>query len=92
MFRAVRPHHIADKSITKDKITKSCSYYMGLNVKNLNVWILGGGGWVAAMTAHLASQLSSHFNQYTCKIWKQSNKDILCYLENDEMSAGTNDD
>ena len=44
---------------------------------------LGGGyDW-----AHLASQLSSHLNQYACKIWKQSNKDILCYLENDEMSA-----
>ena len=63
---------------------------MGHNVKNLNVWILGGGGgglgggydW-----AHLASQLSSHLNQYTCKIWKQSNKDILCYIEKDEMSA-----
>ena len=36
---------------------------------------LGGGcDW-----AHLAFQLSSHLNQYTCKIWKQSNKDILCY-------------
>ena len=35
----------------------------------------------------LPSYKSSHLNQYTCKIWKQSNKDILCYLKNDEMSA-----
>ena len=62
---------------------------MGHNVKILNVWILGGGGGLGGGYdwAHLASQLSSHFNQYSCNIWKQSNKDILCYLENDEMSA-----
>ena len=62
---------------------------MGHNVKKN--WILGGGGggWVAAKTAHLAFQLSSHLNQYTCKIWKQFHMDILCYLENDEMSADT---
>ena len=48
----------------------------------------GGGGLGGGYDwAHLASQLSSHLNQYTCKIWKQSNTDILCYIENDEMSA-----
>ena len=79
----------ADKSITKEKNSQTFSY-MGHNVKNLNVWILGGGGGlVAAMTGCilLPSYKSSHLNQYTCKIWKQSNKDILCYLKNDEMSA-----
>ena len=34
---------------------------------------LGGGyDW-----AHLAFQLPSHLNQSTCKIWKQSYKDIF---------------
>ena len=51
----------------------------------------GGGGGLGGGYhdwAHLASlQLSSHLNQYTCKIWKQFDKDILCYVENDEMSA-----
>ena len=35
---------------------------------------IGGGGGlnVGYDWAHLASQLSSHLNQYTCQIWKQS--------------------
>ena len=51
----------------------------------------GGGGCMVAHKlsdqAHLASQLSSHLYQSTYKIWKQSDKDVLSYLENDEMSA-----
>ena len=71
--------HIADKSITKEKNNQEFFIYG----PQCGGWGLGGGyDW-----AHLASQLSSHLSQYTCKIWNQSNKDILCYLENDEMSA-----
>ena len=62
---------------------------MGPNVKNLHFGIFGGGGGLGCGYdwAHLASQLSSRLNQYTCTIWKQSYNDILCFLENDEMSA-----
>ena len=28
-------------------------FIYGHNVKNLNVWILGGGGWVVAMTGRI---------------------------------------
>ena len=65
---------------------------MGHNVNKFTCLDIGGGGRAGGLGggydwAHLASQLSSHRNQYTCEIWKQSDKDILCYLENDEMSA-----
>ena len=49
----------ADKSITKEKNSQTFSY-MGHNVNNLNVWILGGGGgWLVASYdwVYLASQL-----------------------------------
>ena len=48
IFRTVRPHHIADKYITRGKIIKSCSY-MGPNIIFF-FNIRGGGGWVAAIT------------------------------------------
>ena len=56
--------------------------------KFLDIRGRGGGGGLGSGYdwAHLA-QLSSDLNQSTCKIWKQSAKDILCYLENDEISA-----
>ena len=58
-------------------------------MKKIHFGIFGGGGGLGGGYdwAHLASQLSSHLNQSTCKIWKQSYKDMLCFLENDEMSA-----
>ena len=47
IFRAVRPHHRADKFITREKITTSFSY-MGPNVKKKSHFgLFGGGGWMA---------------------------------------------
>ena len=86
--RTVRPHHIADKSITRDTNNQEFFIYEPQCENKLD---MGGGGGLGGGYdwAHLASQLSSHLTQYTCtcKIWKQSDKDILCYLENDAMSA-----
>ena len=72
-FRAVRPHHRANKYITMEKNNTSFSY-MGPNVyKNAHFGLFGGGGGVGvAWVAHLASQLPSHLYQSTCQIWKQS--------------------
>ena len=54
---------------------------LGHNVKNVNFWLFGGGGgtfiYQTPRWAHLASQLSSHLYQSTCKIWKQSDKDFI---------------
>ena len=77
------------------KVTKFSGFfsgsfsYIGPNVNKIHFGIFGGGGGLGGGydRAHLASPLSSHLNQSTCKIWKQSYKDILCYLEKDEMSA-----
>ena len=91
IFRTIRPHHVADKSTTRENNNQEFFIY-GPNVKNGHFWIFGvGGGGGGGLGggydwAHLASQLSSYLNQSTCKIWKQSDKDISCYLENDEMS------
>ena len=41
MCRAVRPHHRADKFITREKIITSFSY-MGRNVKNAHFELFGG--------------------------------------------------
>ena len=53
--------------------------------KHVHFWLFGGGGPSIIRLAHLASQLYSHLYQY--QIWKQSDKDILSYHENDEVSA-----
>ena len=68
----------------QDNKTSSCSrqiynkgknnqeiFIYGPNVINVHFWICGGGGGGAGGGygwAHLASQLSSHLNQSTCKI------------------------
>ena len=61
---------------------------MGHNIKLCAfLAIRGGPGWPLNNRAHLASHLSSHLYLSTYKIWKQSDKDILSYRENDEVSA-----
>ena len=42
-FRAVRPHNIADKFITRKTIITSFSY-MGPNVEKCAFWAIRGGG------------------------------------------------
>ena len=55
IFRAVRPHHRADKCIIRKTISASCSY-MGPNVKKyafLAILFIFGGSW-GALTSNQA--------------------------------------
>ena len=75
-FRAVRPHHRADISITREKNNRQFFIYGPLYTK---MCIFG----------YSTSQLSSHLYQSTYKIWKQSDKVFLSYRVNDEMRMQT---
>ena len=77
-FRAVRPHHRADKYIIRDKITTSLSY-MGPNVKKF--------AFLAIQEGLIPRYPLTYINLLHYKIWKQSDKDFLSYSENDEISA-----
>ena len=85
IFRTVRPHHIEDKYITRDKNNQEFFIY-GPQCENNTFWDIrggGGGGGGGYDWAHLASQLSSHLNQSTCKIWlsyKSRNLFFVWYL------------
>ena len=59
MFRAVRPHHIADKSITKEKNNQEFFIY-GPQCEKFKCLDIGGGGGGGGLGggyewAHLAS-------------------------------------
>ena len=52
MIRTLRPHHIADRYIAKEKVF----FIYGHRCKKCNVLVIrggGGGGWVAAMTGRI---------------------------------------
>ena len=88
IFRAVRPHHRAHKCITREKNSNQFFIYGPQCEKNRILGLFGGGGGGPGWRINnLASQLSSHLYQSTNKIWKQSDKDVLSYRENDEVSV-----
>ena len=63
IFRAVRPHHRADKYITIKKITARFSY-MGPNVKKcafLPILLIFGGSW-GALTSNPGKKISTSFS------------------------------
>ena len=84
IFRAIRPHHRADKCITRGQNNHRFFIYGPECEKIAYLAIRGPERPVNNQTAHRASQLSVHIYQFRCKIWKQSDKD---YRENDEVSA-----
>ena len=70
-------------------------FIYGPQCEKFNVWILGGGGGLGGGYdwAHLASQLSSHLNQYTVHVKYGSNPIRIFYVTLRTMKClRTNDD
>ena len=79
-FRAVRPHHIADICITREKNNRQFFIYEPLYTQICIFGYSGGPGWpINNRTGPIL------LPSYPLTIWKQSDKVFLSYRINDEM-------
>ena len=85
IFRAVRPHHRADKCITRKKNNRQFLSYMGPNVKKCTflaiLFIFGGGGSWGPLRQTQGYQISRavrpHHRADKCRTRKKNNRQFL---------------